>query len=171
MLGTIKDTLMFSFVTQHNATEVDMLTAGMSTRDVAIECNVNFSTVSRLQRHFREFVSTSNRPHNRRPSMCMASCVGKRFADVKVVNRLPHGSGGVMVLAGIRHGQQTQVHFIIGNLNAERYCDEILGPIVMPFIYRHHLMFQHDNAQPHVARICTQFLKAENDPVLSWPPY
>jgi hypothetical protein len=30
-------------------------------------------------------------------------------------------------------------------------------------------MFQHDNAQPHVKRICTQFLEAENVPVLPWP--
>ncbi len=36
-----------------------MLTAGMSTRAVAHELNV--------QRRFREFGSTSNRPHNRRP--------------------------------------------------------------------------------------------------------
>ncbi len=28
---------------------------------------VHFSTISRLQRRFREFGSTSNRPHNRRP--------------------------------------------------------------------------------------------------------
>jgi transposase len=41
----------------------------------------------------------------------------------------------------------------------------------MPFICRHHLMFQHDNAQPHVARICTQFLEAENVTVLPWPAY
>ena len=32
-------------------------------------------------------------------------------------------------------------------------------------------MFQHDNAQPHVKRICTQFLEAENVPVLPWPAY
>ena len=32
-------------------------------------------------------------------------------------------------------------------------------------------MFLHDNAQPHVARICTQFLEAENVPVLPWPAY
>ncbi len=44
-----------------------MLTAGMSTRAIARELNVHFSTISRLQRHFREFGSTSNRPHNRRP--------------------------------------------------------------------------------------------------------
>ncbi len=46
---------------------IGMLTAGMSTRAVARELNVYFSTISRLQRRFREFGSTSNRPHNRRP--------------------------------------------------------------------------------------------------------
>ena len=34
---------------------------------------------------------------------------------------------------------------------------------------RHHLLFQHDNARPHVVRICTQFLEAENVLVLPWP--
>ncbi len=46
---------------------IGMLTAGMSTRAVARELNVRFSTISHLQRRFREFGSTSNRPHNRRP--------------------------------------------------------------------------------------------------------
>ncbi len=46
---------------------IGMLTSGMSTRAVARELNVHFSTISRLQRRFREFGSTSNRPHNRRP--------------------------------------------------------------------------------------------------------
>ncbi len=46
---------------------IGMLTAGMSTRAVARELNVNFSTISRLQWRFRELGSTSNRPHNRRP--------------------------------------------------------------------------------------------------------
>ncbi len=63
------------------------------------------------------------------------------------------------------------MHFIDGILNAQRYRDEILRPIVVPFIHDHHLMLQHDNAWPHVARICTQFLEAENIPVLAWPAY
>ncbi len=46
---------------------IGMLTAGMSTRAVARELNVHLSTTSRLQRCFKEFGSTSNRPHNRRP--------------------------------------------------------------------------------------------------------
>ena len=32
-------------------------------------------------------------------------------------------------------------------------------------------MFQHDNAQPHDAWICTQFLEAETVPVLPCPAY
>ncbi len=46
---------------------IGMLTAGMSTRAVARELNVHLSTISHLQRCFREFGSTSNRTHNRRP--------------------------------------------------------------------------------------------------------
>uniref|UniRef100_A0AAZ3QDS3 Tc1-like transposase DDE domain-containing protein n=1 Tax=Oncorhynchus tshawytscha TaxID=74940 RepID=A0AAZ3QDS3_ONCTS len=56
-------------------------------------------------------------------------------------------------------------------MNAQIYRDEILGPIVVPLIRSHHLIFQHDNARPRDARICTQFLEAENVPVLPWPAY
>ncbi len=81
-------------------------------------------------------------------------CVGERFADVNVVDRVAHGAGGDMVWAGVCYGQRTQVHFIDGILNAQRYHDEILRPIVVPFFHDHHLILQHDNARPHVARIC-----------------
>ena len=55
----------------------------------------------------------------------MALC-GKRFDDVYIGNRVPRGGGGVVVWAGKSYGQRTQMHFIDGNLNAQRYCD---GPL------------------------------------------
>ena len=73
--GTIKGhSKMCSFVTPEclrclklRDRVIGMMTAGMSTRADARELNVNFSTISRLQCHFRVFCSTPNRPHNRRP--------------------------------------------------------------------------------------------------------
>ena len=67
---------MCSFVTHNTMPQMSqvfrerafgMLTAGMFTRAVARAFNVNFSTISCLLRRLREFGSTSNRLHNRRP--------------------------------------------------------------------------------------------------------
>ncbi len=66
---------MCSFITQRNATDVASFEGVCNwhadCRNVHQSCchelNVHFSTISRLQRRFREFGSTSNRPHNRRP--------------------------------------------------------------------------------------------------------
>ncbi len=56
--------------------------------------------------------------------------VGERFADVNVVDRVAHGGGGVMVWAGVCYGQRRLVHFIDGILDAQRYHDEILRPML-----------------------------------------
>ncbi len=93
--------------------------------------------------------------------------VGEQFADVNDEDRVAHRGSGVMVWAGLCYGQQTLTNNCI--LNAQIYCDEILKLIVKPFIHDHHFMLQHDNLRPHDARICTQFLEAENIPVLTWP--
>ena len=72
--------------------------------------------------------------------------LGKRFVDANVVNRVSHGGGGVMLWAGKSYGQRTELHFTDGNLNTQRYHDEIVRPIVVPFVRRHHLMFHHHHA-------------------------
>jgi hypothetical protein len=75
--------------------------------------------INRLQYNFREFAVHLT-------GLTTADYVyGVVFADVNVVNRVPHG--GVMVWAGISYGQRTQLHFIVGNLNAQKYCDAIRG--------------------------------------------
>jgi hypothetical protein len=97
---------------------IGMVTAGMSTRAVARELNVRFSAISCLQ------------PHKRRPHVWHH--VGERFADVNVVNRVPHVGGWVRVWAGMSYGRLTQMHFVYGNFNAQTYRDEILKPILWP---------------------------------------
>ena len=50
---------------------IGMLTAGMSTRAVARQFNVNLFSTSCLQHRFREFGSMSNRPHDPRPRVAI----------------------------------------------------------------------------------------------------
>ena len=78
---------------------------------------------------------------------------------------------GVMVWGGICHGHKTPLIFIDGNLTAIRYRDNVLTPIVLPFVGRYNVTFQQDNARPHVARICMDFLATNHVNVLPWPAY
>ena len=77
----------------------------------------------------------------------------------------------VMVWGGISHGVKTPLVVIQGNLTAVRYQDQVLMPHVLPLVTAHNLTFQHDNARPHVARVCRDFLNQNNVQVLDWPPY
>ncbi|GFW32900.1 transposable element Tc1 transposase [Trichonephila clavipes] len=53
-------------------------------------------------------------------------------------------------------------------LVAERYFDDILPPVVLPFLLQHPgLTFQHNNAQSHMTRIGMNCLQA--CPTLLWP--
>lgn len=76
-----------------------------------------------------------------------------------------------MVWAGICHGRKTPLIFIDGNLTAVRYRDNVLTQVVLPFVRRHNVVFQQDNARAHVARICIDYLVANNVNVLPWPAY
>lgn len=96
---------------------------------------------------------------------------GERFADACVVERDRFGGGSVMVWGGISHGLKSPLVVVNGNLTAVRYRDEILRPHVVPFLQQNNLSFQQDNARPHVARICRDFLANNNVQPLDWPPY
>ena len=76
-----------------------------------------------------------------------------------------------MVWGGISHGVKSPVIVVPGNLTAVRYRDEILCPVAVPLVRQHQMTFQHDNARPHVARVCQVFLANNNIVPLDWPPY
>ena len=57
-----------------------------------------------------------------------------------------------MVLAEICHDGCTQLKIVQGTLNALKYRDDIIVPIVLSFLQQR--LFQHDNARCHVARVC-----------------
>ena len=94
----------------------------------------------------------------------------ERYANNCVLQHNRYGGGGVMVWAAINHRFKSQLVVCQGNLTARRYIDQILRPVVVPmFRQRQGLVFQQDNARPHVARVTMNFLQANNIAVLPWP--
>ena len=80
------------------------------------------------------------------------------------------GGGSVMVWGGIMGKRKTNLNVVQGNLNAQGYINQILQPEAVLFLQRHGpAILMHDNARPHVARICRQFLNRNNVNVLPWP--
>ena len=76
-----------------------------------------------------------------------------------------------MVWAGICHDGRTQLKIVQGTLNAIKYRDDILDPIVLPFLPQRNVdhVFQHDNARCYVARVCQELLNQNYICVLPWP--
>ena len=57
-----------------------------------------------------------------------------------------------------------------GNLTAQRYCDGIIKPVVVPYLQQHNIgIFQHDNVRPHTTRHTQNILRIQNISVLQWP--
>lgn len=76
-----------------------------------------------------------------------------------------------MVWGGIHSTGRTSLLVLRGNLNADRYVEEVLRPEVVPYTRLHGLTLQQDNARPHSARHTQQFLADEDVDVLPWPAY
>lgn len=93
----------------------------------------------------------------------------ERFAPccIREVNRF--GGGSVMMWAAISHSGRSQLVHVEGNLNARRYCDQILEPHILPIMQDPTQCFQHDNARPHSARLTAAYLQANDIDVLPWP--
>ena len=89
-----------------------------------------------------------------------------RSQDPNIVEVEPFGGGSVMVWGGISAETKTPLVVIRGNLNAECYLTELLVPL---FQNNTVSIFQQDNAHPHTARICWEYLEQNNNTVLPWP--
>ncbi|KAL0159510.1 hypothetical protein M9458_043235 [Cirrhinus mrigala] len=97
---------------------------------------------------------------------------GERSAACNILQHDQFGSGSVMVWGGISLESRTALHLLArGSLTAIRYRDEILRPLVRPYagaVGPGFLLMQ-DNARPHVAGVCQQFLQDEGIDAMDWP--
>ncbi|KAK3104398.1 hypothetical protein FSP39_001145 [Pinctada imbricata] len=77
-----------------------------------------------------------------------------------------------MVWGGICIQGRTELVVVNGgSVNAARYINDILHPVVRPFAgaIGHDFILMHDNARPHTARITRQYLDRETIEVMEWP--
>lgn len=95
---------------------------------------------------------------------------GERFRDACVKESDRFGGGSTMIWAGIALNHKTDVIVVNGNLNAQRYRDDILATVVTPlFRVNPHLTLMHDNATSHTAAATRNFLTINNVNVIDWP--
>ena len=74
-----------------------------------------------------------------------------------------------MVWGGISFCFHTELLVLNGTLTGQCYINEVLQPVVLPFVQQHQVVLQDDNARPHRARIVQQFLQQNNVDHLDWP--
>ncbi len=101
------------------------------------------------------------------------SC-GECYAACNIVQHDRSGGGSVMVWGGISMEGCTDLYSLDnGTLTDIRYRDEILGPIVSPYAgaVDPGFLLVHENARPHCARVCRQFLEDEGTDTIEWPPH
>ena len=108
------------------------------------------------------------RPDSRR---CVYRRRGEHFADACVDERDRFGVWSLLVWGGIAHGVKAQLIVVEGNMTAVKYNDEIFRPTAVPLVQQRQLILQQDNAWPHVARVCRDFLANNNIVPLDLPPY
>ncbi|XP_071104304.1 uncharacterized protein [Haliotis cracherodii] len=127
-----------------------MLQMGATQRAVAINMNCSKMTITRLVARLRQSGRTTDRPRSGRPKVTTPQ--DDRFLRVlHLRNRIPtvtssaanslghpevelYGGGSVMVWGGICGDEKTELVSIEGSLTAQRYTDNILRPVVLPFI-------------------------------------
>ncbi|XP_076352718.1 uncharacterized protein LOC143248172 [Tachypleus tridentatus] len=97
---------------------------------------------------------------------------GDQFSTCNIIQVDANGESSVMVWAGIcLNGRTDLLSLDRGALNARRYRDEILEPIVRPFAsaVSDGFILMQINARIHVARLCMDFLNEEGIETFDWP--
>lgn len=95
------------------------------------------------------------------------------YAQRHIMEQVPFGGGSIMIWGCLSHDCKLELVTVRGNLNGERYREEILNRIVVPHFDDHPLLtrpiFMDDNARPHRARAVIDFLQQEAVTTLPWP--
>ena len=82
---------------------------------------------------------------------------GERYANCAIVEHDRYGGGSLMVRGGISVRSRTELLVLNGTLTGQRYINEVLQPVVLPFVQQHHVVLQDDKARPHRARKYNSF--------------
>jgi len=99
---------------------------------------------------------------------------GHRYYDYAVAEHDRWGGPSLMVWGGISIGGRTDLVVLQRvSMNARRYLDMVLRPIVLPYAgaIGENFILMDDNARPHRARLVRDFLDSEGIESMEWPPY
>ncbi|MHB9339450.1 IS630 family transposase [Fusobacterium pseudoperiodonticum] len=99
---------------------------------------------------------------------------GHRFRDYAIAEHDRWGGASLMVWGGISMGGRTELYVMRGQtMNAQRYLDNILRPIVLPYAgaIGPDFVLMDDNARPHRARVVYAFLEEQTIERMEWPAY
>ncbi|KFM64646.1 Transposable element Tcb2 transposase, partial [Stegodyphus mimosarum] len=95
---------------------------------------------------------------------------GERMLNSCVMHRHTDLAPGIMVWGGIGYHSRNPLVRISGTLNSQRYICEVLEPVFLPYLQGlPTVIFQQDNARPHVARIVQGFFVNLQIELLPWP--
>ena len=86
---------------------------------------------------------------------------------------VPYDEGSVMVWGCLSHDDKMDLVTIQGRLTGERYIQDVLKLVVVPYFENHPLatrpVYVDDNARPHRSRAVTTYLQANAIETLPWP--
>ena len=99
---------------------------------------------------------------------------GHRYHEYAIVEHDRWGGRSLMIWGGISMGGRTDLYVLTGQtMNAQRYLDNVIRPIVVPYAgaIGPQFVLMDDNARPHRARIVNNFLDQEGIERMEWPAY